>query len=96
MFWLSIFLFKFLKPLIFKNCIKINVLILWKVAFSICPREYLTVNGKEYFSNNIKQSLVKYLALIDKKETKRIKAKYQNVISQIDNDNGYKFLFNML
>ena len=67
-----------------------------KVAFSICPREYLTVNGKEYFSNNIQQSLVKYLALIDKKEIKRIKTKYQDIINQIDNDNGYKLLFNML
>ena len=67
-----------------------------KVAFSICPREYLTINGKEYFSNNIQKSLVKYLALIDKKEIKRIKAMYQDKVNLIDYDNGYKLLFNML
>ncbi len=67
-----------------------------KVAFSICPREYLTINGKEYFSSNIQKSIVKYLSLIDKKETKRIKDMYKDKADYIDNDNGYKLLFNML
>ncbi len=67
-----------------------------KVAFSICPKEYLFVHGKKYYSDDIHKTLVKYLSLIDKNEMKRIKELYKDEADIIDNDNGYKLLFNML
>lgn len=66
-----------------------------KVAFSICPREYLVVNYKEYYNQNIQKNLVSYLGLIDKKEIKRIKDMYNPLIDQLD-DTGYKLLFNII
>ena len=66
-----------------------------KVAFSICPREYLVVNDKEYYNQNIQKNLVSYLGLIDKNEIKRVKDMFGASIDQID-DTGYKLLFNIL
>ena len=66
-----------------------------KVALSICPREYLWFNGKEYYKKNMHKNLVKYLALIDKNEIKRIKEKY-GYLEETDYDTGYKLLFNLV
>ena len=66
-----------------------------KVALSICPREYLCFNGKEYYNKNMHKNLVKYLALIDKNEIKRIKDTY-GYLEDIDYDTGYKLLFNLI
>lgn len=66
-----------------------------KVALSICPREYLCFNGKEYYNKNMHKNLVKYLALIDKNEIKRIKDKY-GYLEEVDYDTGYKLLFNLI
>ena len=52
-------------------------------------------NDKIYFSEDIHKNLVKYLALIDKKESERIVNKYKDSIHLLD-DTGYKLLFNML
>ncbi len=72
--------------------LKINSI---KVALSICPREYLCFNGKEYYNKKMHKNLVKYLSLIDKAEIKRIKDKYKTY-SKNDSDTGYKLLFNMI
>lgn len=72
--------------------LKLNTI---KVAFSICPREYLINGDKLYYNKNIHKSLISYLALIDKTEIKRMKDKYNNIIDKFD-DTGYKLLYNML
>lgn len=71
---------------------KINTI---KVAFCIADREFFMWNDKIYFSEDIHKNLVKYLALIDKKESERIVNKYKDSIHLLD-DTGYKLLFNML
>lgn len=54
-----------------------------------------TVDGKEYYNKNMHKNLVKYLALIDKNEIKRIKDKY-GYLEEVDYDTGYKLLFNLI
>lgn len=71
---------------------KINTI---KVAFSIADKQYFMWNDKIYFNEDIHKNLVKYLSLIDKKESQRIYDKYKDSIHLLD-DNGYKLLFNML
>lgn len=71
---------------------KINTI---KVAFCIADREFFMWNDKIYFNEDIHKNLVKYLALIDRNESKRIIDKYKNSIHLLD-DTGYKLLFNML